>query len=54
MGGVYDQELARRYIGMGRAHGAGGQFDHNLLLEARARVARSLLRRVSLASDAGG
>lgn len=36
MGGVYDQELATRYIGMGARLVLGGN-DHNLLLDAATR-----------------
>ena len=46
MGGVYDQDVAARYIGMGARLVLSGS-DHNLLLEAatrRAEFLRSLVR----------
>jgi 2-keto-3-deoxy-L-rhamnonate aldolase RhmA len=46
MGGVYDQELASRYIGMGARMVLAGS-DHNLLLEAATRRAE-FLRATSL------
>jgi len=41
MGGVYDQELAARYIGMGARMVLAGS-DHNLLLDAATRRAEFL------------
>ena len=41
MGGVYDQEVASRYIGMGARLLLAGS-DHNLLLEAATRRAEFL------------
>jgi 2-keto-3-deoxy-L-rhamnonate aldolase RhmA len=41
MGGVYDQELARRYIGMG-ARFVLGASDHGLLLNAATQRAQFL------------
>jgi 2-keto-3-deoxy-L-rhamnonate aldolase RhmA len=46
MGGVYDQEVASRYIGMGARMVLSGS-DHNLLLEAATRRAQ-FLRGISL------
>jgi 2-keto-3-deoxy-L-rhamnonate aldolase RhmA len=46
MGGVYDQELAARYIGMGARMVLAGS-DHNLLLDAATRRAE-FLRGISL------
>ena len=47
MGGVYDQEVASRYIGMGARMVLAGS-DHNLLLEAATRRAE-FLRSISAA-----
>ena len=41
MGGVYDQEVAGRYIGMGARMILAGS-DHNLLLDAATRRAEFL------------
>ena len=48
MGGVYDQEVAARYIGMGARLILGGN-DHGLLMDAATRRAQ-FLRGIQLQS----